>query len=281
MPEWLLGVGVLAALSLLGLAWRPLLAVALPLFVIALALPVAQAILSASRARFTSGSTWRDRAWRYGLTTIMHLMQPLARLVGRIQHGLVPWRRRGPDRKLWRTATRSSSWRPAWKSPEARLEALHAALRSMGAIAWRGGDWDDWDLTVRGGFLGEARLRMGVEEHGGGCQLVRIRTWACVPAFAVGVGFAVVGLGASALTTGALLVGGLLLAGAVALMGTAAAHAARAMAAIELARPAAESEASTVTAAAATQAAPAPASAATAPAAPAPEVAVAAGSGRA
>jgi GT2 family glycosyltransferase len=250
MPEWLLGAGLLAALSLLGLGWRPLLQVALPLLLVAAALPIAQAVLSASRARFTSGTTWMDRAWRYSLTAIMHVMQPLARLVGRIQHGLVPWRRRGPDQKLWRMGTRSSSWRPSWKAAEARLEALHAALRSLGAIAWRGGDWDDWDLSVRGGFLGEARLRMGVEEHGGGCQLLRFRSWASVPAGAVWVCSALVALGVSAFAAGAPFVGGLVLAGAGALMGTAAVHAARAMAALDLARPAAESEASITMAAA-------------------------------
>ena len=30
---------------------------------------------------------------------------------------------------------------------------------------------------MRGGLLGNARLRMVVEEHGGGKQLVRFRTW--------------------------------------------------------------------------------------------------------
>ena len=243
MPEWLLGVAALAALSLLGLAWRPLLWAALPLFVIAAALPVAQAVVSASRARFTSGRTRRDRAWRWGLTALLHLMQPLARLIGRIQHGLVPWRHRGPDRKLWRPGTRSSSWRGSWKPPEARLECLHAALRAAGAVAWRGGDWDDWDLEVRGGFLGGARLRMGVEEHGGGCQLLRFRTWPRVPASAVLAAAALAAPGVAALAAGALAVGVVLLAGAAGLLGTAAAHAARALAALELARPAAESEA--------------------------------------
>jgi hypothetical protein len=40
-----------------------------------------------------------------------------------------------------------------------------------------GGNWDRWDLQVRGGLLGAARLRLAIEEHGGGSQLVRIRSW--------------------------------------------------------------------------------------------------------
>jgi len=242
MPEWLLGVAALAALTLLGLGWRPLFMVALPLFVVAAALPIAQAILSASVARFTSGTTWRDRAWRYGLTAFMHLQQPTARLIGRIQHGLVPWRRRGPERKLWRLATRSSSWRERWKSPETRLEALHTALRSSGAVAWRGGDYDAWDIAVRGGFLGEARLSMGAEEHGGGCQLLRFRTWARVPGFAVLAMTALGALGIAALATGASIVGALLLAASASVLCTAFVHVARAFAALDLARPAAEAE---------------------------------------
>src|SRR6185369_2887195 len=178
-----------------------------------------------------------------GLTTLMHLMQPLARLIGRIQHGLVPWRRRGTDRKLWRRGTLSSSWRETWKSPEARLECLHAALRATGAVAWRGGDWDSWDIAVRGGFLGEARLRMGAEEHGGGRQLLRFRTWARVPASGVIAVAALAASGAFALASGAVVVGVLLLAAASGVLGVAAAHAARALGALEQARPAAESEA--------------------------------------
>ena len=249
MPEWLLGVAALAVLALLGAAgWRPLMLVTLPLFLVTALLPVAQAILSASRARFTSGVTWRDRAWRHTLTAGMHLMQPVARLIGRIQHGLVPWRRRGPDRRLWRLSTTSSSWRETWKSSDARLEALHAALRDSGAVAWRGGDWDAWDIAVRGGFLGEARLQMAAEEHGGGCQLLRFRTWARVPAPALAFAAALGALGALALADVAIVVGVLLLAAAAGLLATAAVHAARALGVLEQARPAAESEAARVVA---------------------------------
>jgi len=271
MPESLLGVGALALLSLLGLGWRPLLLAALPLFLLSAMLPIAQAVLSASRARFTSGSTWVDRVWRYSLTAFMHLQQPLARLIGRIQHGLVPWRRRGPQRKLWRLRTRSASWRQTWKSPEARLEGLFTALRSSGAVTWRGGDWDEWDLAVRGGFLGGARLRMGVEEHGGGAQLLRFTAWACVPVFAVFVVTALAALGVGALAGGAVVVGAVLLAAAAGVLVTAGVHVARALGALEQARPAAEAEISAP--AMATPAAPASATAWVPAAIPVPEAA--------
>jgi hypothetical protein len=41
----------------------------------------------------------------------------------------------------------------------------------------RGGAFDRWDLEVEGGLLGAARVLMLVEEHGIGCQLVRVRAW--------------------------------------------------------------------------------------------------------
>src|SRR5207253_496853 len=59
------------------------------------------------------------------------------------------------------------------------------------------GEHDRWDLAVRSGFFGGARLLMGVEDHGGG-QLVRLRWWPYVPAFGpvLTVGLAVLALGA-------------------------------------------------------------------------------------
>ena len=45
----------------------------------------------------------------------------------------------------------------------------------------RGGEHDRWDLEVRCGFFGAARLLLGVEDHSGG-QLVRLRLWPVVPA---------------------------------------------------------------------------------------------------
>jgi len=44
-------------------------------------------------------------------------------------------------------------------------------------IVRRGGDYNDWDLELQGGMLGHVRLRMAIEEHGAGKQLVRIRSW--------------------------------------------------------------------------------------------------------
>jgi hypothetical protein len=50
-------------------------------------------------------------------------------------------------------------------------------LRERGAVTRRGGDFDAWDLDVRGGVLARARVLMAVEDHALGKQYVRYRTW--------------------------------------------------------------------------------------------------------
>ncbi len=54
---------------------------------------------------------------------------------------------------------------------------MEEQLWATGAVVLRGSEYDRWDLEVRSGFLGAARLRMAVEEHGAGRQLWRLRVW--------------------------------------------------------------------------------------------------------
>ncbi|WDT78731.1 MAG: hypothetical protein MPW14_16310 [Candidatus Manganitrophus sp.] len=121
------------------------------------------------------------------ITASLHLVQPLARLIGRLRHGLSPWRRPEGDRQdgkerkgregwLFPFRRKVVSWSETWKSAESRLGALEAALKESGATPHLrcGGDFDPWDLELRG-LLGTARLQMVIEEHGGGRQLVRYR----------------------------------------------------------------------------------------------------------
>src|SRR5882672_4207463 len=61
--------------------------------------------------------------------------------------------------------------------PSARLQAIEETLRAEGTAGSRGGDYDRWDLEVRGGLLGAVRLLATTEEHGAGRQLVRFRLW--------------------------------------------------------------------------------------------------------
>jgi O-antigen biosynthesis protein len=176
MPEWWMVIAALAALSLLGLSWSPL-ALAFPLFVLATAAPIAQAALAAARATFPAPATsMAAEVHRRLLTAYLHLVQPLARLIGRMRHGLTPWRRRG-DAAIIPFPLEREIWREAWRSSEQWILEVESRLRAAGAYFRRGGDFDHWDLEARCGSLGAARVLLGVEEHGAGRQMGRWRLW--------------------------------------------------------------------------------------------------------
>jgi GT2 family glycosyltransferase len=173
MPEWYMAIAALTALSAAGAFWTPLL-LAVPFLVAAVGALLVDAGLAASRARFT------DQHRRYSLrllTGVLYLLQPLARLEGRIGHGLSPWRWRGPWVFGLPTPHTYSFWSEQWQSGQDRVRAVVNALTREGSVVRSGGDWDRWDLQVRGGMLGGARLLIAVEEHGSGRQLVRVRSW--------------------------------------------------------------------------------------------------------
>jgi hypothetical protein len=176
MPEWYLVIGVLTTLSALGAFWKPLF-LTLPLLVCAVGLSLVQAGLSAAKASFPSAPSPSARLKLRGLTALLHLLQPLARLWGRLRHGLTPWRWRGRRGLAWPRPRMSTQWSEQWQSATARLESLEAVLQADGASVHRGGDYDRWDLEVRGGLFGAARILMTLEEHGAGRQLVRFRSW--------------------------------------------------------------------------------------------------------
>ena len=177
MPEWYLVMTALAALSAVGTLWRPLL-FALPLLALAAAAQLLEAILSAAQASYTSApSSLFGRLKLQSLTTFLHLLQPLARLCGRLRCGLTPWRQRGATAPLLPRPWSSFIWSENWHAPDEWLKSLEAALQAGGTIVVRGGDFDRWDLEARGGLVGAARTRTVVEEHGAGKQMVRFRSW--------------------------------------------------------------------------------------------------------
>ena len=181
MPEWHLCVAVLAALTLCGLMWAPLL-LSLPLFVFALGTTVARGVVGGARARFTEPAKRRGHAAeRRALTMLLHMLQPLARLRGRFLYGLVPWRARlrGPG-FVWPFRRRVTLWREVGESQELTLARIEKQLAETGAPVRRDDGYHEWDLQVEGGALGAARLRSCVEWHGGSRQLVRFAVLARV-----------------------------------------------------------------------------------------------------
>jgi GT2 family glycosyltransferase len=197
-PEWYLLVAALAACSVLGLAWAPL-AMALPLAVLGAFASVARAVRGGAEAHFSGVSGVRRARLRL-LTAWLHLLQPLARLRGRLDHGLTPWRRSHAEEFAWPRPRTWTLWTQQRREPHEWLSALERALRERGRAVRRGSDWDRWDLEIRTGTFGVVRLLTTNEEHGRGRQLVRFRVWPqATAACAVGSGLVVLaGLAAAA-----------------------------------------------------------------------------------
>jgi hypothetical protein len=214
MPEWYVLLLTLGVMSLLAFAWPPLLGL-VPFFAMSLVLTVLQALRGAASATFHRRPQSRLEDMRLRLmVTGLHLLQPAARLVGRIQHGLGPWRRGGVRHEL-PLPKLHALWCESWRATEDRLAELESILHRGGAVVTRGGDFDRWDLSVRGGLLGSVRVLAMVEEHGAGKQLFRLRAWPHVPTI-------VVALVAVLATTAALAAGDGAWAAVVPLVGLAA-----------------------------------------------------------
>ena len=177
MPEWYLALVVLAlggALASDWIAW-PL---ALAPLAAALVATLARASADAARAVFGEpGAGARGTRRRWLLAALLHVVQPLARLTGRLGHGLAPWRRGAHARLALPLPRRRSRWHERWSAPAEHRAALERRLGRAGRLVRSGGPYDRWDLEVRAGALGGARALLAVEEHGQGRQLVRARIW--------------------------------------------------------------------------------------------------------
>jgi O-antigen biosynthesis protein len=174
-PEWLLLAAAMFGLGLLGLLAAPFIWAFLP-FIAMAAVSVTQALRGATEARYLLRARdlkTRDKARAFALIFFMHLMQPAARLWGRLKHGLTPWRRRAKRSPQSTPSLTTAIWSEIWRAPHEWLADLQDELTTAGAIAASGGDFDEWDLRVRGGLLAGARLVMAVEDHEGGKQNVR------------------------------------------------------------------------------------------------------------
>ena len=181
MPEWYLVIAALGVLAALSPLWEWL-TPAVPMLVMAIGAVVTQAIVSARSAAPRSGrGSANDTLLRFALIAFLHLLQPLARLNGRLRGGLTPWRRRGHGiSPRIPFLSNYQLWGQHWQSPERIHGRLMDAVRNHGAVVRSGGDWDSWDLEISGGLTGAVRSRMAVEEHSAGCQLVRLRAWSKV-----------------------------------------------------------------------------------------------------
>jgi GT2 family glycosyltransferase len=176
-PEGLLLVALLGEISAFGLLWPPLL-VAAPVFLALIAWIIAGAVANGWRSHHPlPGEPVGETLKRRAVTSLLFLLQPLARLAGRLRNGLSPWRRRArPLVALPRPRT-VEVWSEGWRDPKAWLEQLQDGLTVAGGFVRSGGPFDRWDLDLRAGVLGGVKIRTAVEEHGAGRQLLRARVW--------------------------------------------------------------------------------------------------------
>jgi hypothetical protein len=207
----------------MGILWSPLL-FALPLFAVAAGALVYESALGGLRASVAPRRGGRLTRTRMRLViAVLYLLQPVSRLGGRLRFGLAPWRRRGGRRLAVPRPRISNVWSEHWASPDARLRRIEAELQQEKCVVARGGDFERWDLQVRGGGLGSARMRMGVEDHGGGRQLLRFRIWPRCSRLGLGLVTIFTALATSAAIDGTWI-GAIVLGGAALLIGGSMMH---------------------------------------------------------
>jgi O-antigen biosynthesis protein len=176
-PEFLLVLLMLLGVSALGALWAPFLLALVPLFAGAGALAW-RALASAWQANprvpgYPALQTFERRC----LTATLFLLQPFARLAGRLRNGLSPWRRRlRPGAAAPRPRT-VEVWSETWRQPQSYVQSLQDSLAARGGYVRSGGPFDRWDLDLRAAPLGGVKIRTAVEEHGGGRQMLLARIW--------------------------------------------------------------------------------------------------------
>lgn len=172
MPEWHLLMCLLSIFSLLSIAWAPLL-ITFHFLLAGVVISIGMAVYSAWQAAIAK----RDFSWRFiALTAFLHLIQPFARLYGRIKHGLSPWRHgfKGLQHlaELLRPVRTLKHWSEQWFSTEDWLHAIEKNGLAYQARMRRGGVFDQWDLELYCGLFSKVRGLLTVEEYGQGKQYV-------------------------------------------------------------------------------------------------------------
>src|SRR5438067_13631193 len=115
-----------------------------------------QAVSFAEQLNFSHASHSRlARVKLRLLTGCLHLLQPLARLCGRLPHGLTIWRKPTVVGLALPRPWLANIWSTRSLSVDERLQSIETTLRAYGALLLRGGGFDAWDLLVRGWPLGK------------------------------------------------------------------------------------------------------------------------------
>jgi len=174
--EWQLRNLVLAVLCGISMFWGRLLGV-LPVAVVAFVLSLVPAISAAAKVRFPASTKNRFTRFRLRVVTgLLHLMQPLTRLWSRLVYSLTAWRIRRYPTLSFPWPRMFQLWSEKWLDSTEVLLSLESVLRSSGAVVRRGGDYDSWDLEIRGGLFGGLRVYTVSENYGRGKHMLRLRS---------------------------------------------------------------------------------------------------------
>jgi glycosyltransferase involved in cell wall biosynthesis len=167
-PEWNLLVLALFIVSLLSLEWAPLTYV-IPVLAGSIALPVIRALhQSVKSLESVSGPKTRLIL----INSLLHLLQPVSRLIGR----LPIWRPQYARFTFPRNRI-VSIWSYYWQDASEKLGFLLEKGKSLGGILSAGDSFGRWDLQATGGAFGSARLLIAIEDHGQGKQLTRFHIY--------------------------------------------------------------------------------------------------------
>lgn len=176
MPEWWLAVVVLLSSSVAGVFWTPLFRFFAALTAVAVCILLFQAFRVAEKVNFHKPKRTRlERIGKRVLTAGLYLLQPLARLSGRLSYDLSAGRKQEGKRIRLPLSRVLSCWSVLGRTQTEWLTDLEASLRSLHLSVFRGGGYDRWDLEGWYGMFGGIRLLSGIEEHGKGSQMFRVR----------------------------------------------------------------------------------------------------------
>ena len=211
MPEWYLISAMLLVAGCLGFLWSPLLWL-LPIFAVTILVVLVQAFISTKKN--TALQPRQMKSVKYiSCIILLHLLQPMARLYGRFNHGLTPWRKKGAAvqlRFLFNLRPRAfAHWSELWHSIEDRLSGIEKKLTQLRSRVKRGGDFDQWDIQVSNGLFARSRGLLTIEEHGGGKQMLRFKCRAGFSATAIFITVLLAGISLYAVLDNNYLVAGI------------------------------------------------------------------------
>ncbi len=172
-PEWYLATGFLALIFLLTVSWSVSI-IPGALLLVGLATSISQALMNTHQVRMDVRPI-SERIRLRGAIFFLQLLQPLARLKGRLGPGLIPrnwhWIRTRP--RFFPLTMKI--WRDEWEEPRETLKDLQTRLRGSSSVVKSGGEYDQWDLEVEEGRFGGCRLLLATQSYGTGRQLLRYR----------------------------------------------------------------------------------------------------------